>query len=448
MIVPHNRLLIWLALVALPAALLGALAPRALGLSLVVIALLAALALLDAVLSPGRLAGLEASLGGVVRLTQDRPGKLDLQFTNAGEKARLLRVGLPFPGEIESPEEEREILLPAGTRHSRFSWPVLPRRRGLYRLPRCYVERLSPMGFWRIRAAFPLESEIRVYPNLLSERRSLALFLLNRGGLGIRRHRQVGKGREFEKLREYIPGDSMSDIHWKATAKRARPITKLFQVERTQEVYLVIDASRLSARPGGGKDGTGGTILDRYLIASLIACLVAERQGDRFGLIVFSDRVHHFIPAKNGRGHYGVCRDAIYALQPRLVTPDFDELFTAIRLKLPKRALLLFLTGLDDASLAEAFQRRLDLVSRRHLILVNMLAPAQARELFSKDAPETAEGGEDLYRRLAGHMVWHELRKLEKTLYRHGVRFSLLSDERLVADLVSRYLNVKQRQIL
>ena len=95
----------------------------------------------------------------------------------------------------------------------------------------------------------PAQSEIRVYPNLFTERRNLAALFLHRGAFGLHAQRQVGKGREFEKLREYMPGDSFDEIHWKATAKRGRPITKVFQIERTQEVYVVIDASRLSARP-------------------------------------------------------------------------------------------------------------------------------------------------------------------------------------------------------
>ena len=93
-----------------------------------------------------------------------------------------------------------------------------------------------------------MQSEIRVYPNLLTERKNLAALFLNRGTFGIHAQRQVGKGRDFEKLREYVPGDGYDEIHWKATARRGRPITKVFQIEKTQEIYVIVDASRLSAR--------------------------------------------------------------------------------------------------------------------------------------------------------------------------------------------------------
>ena len=88
------------------------------------------------------------------------------------------------------------------------------------------------------------------------------------------------------------PGDGFDEIDWKATARRARPITRVFQIERTQEVYAVIDTSRLSAR---------GTTLDRFVSAALALGLAAERQGDLFGLVAFSDKLRQFVRARNGK---------------------------------------------------------------------------------------------------------------------------------------------------
>lgn len=471
MIVPRSNLLAWVALVALPMALLGALLPALIPVALAFTALLVAVALLDAALSPGRLAGLRVRLAGVARLTQGRSGRIDIEIENAGRRRLKLRLGLPFPDLIESPLEELDLTLAPDVLLSRTHWEVRPLRRGDYRLSHCYLERPSPLGLWLVRGALPLDGEIRVYPDLVPACRSMAALFLPRGAVGVRHRRQVGRGREFEKLREYIPGDALGDIHWKATAKRGRPITKLFQIERTQEVYLIIDTSRLCARlsspeaprpddgnhpqleePAGSRScDNSQSVLDQYLTAALVTGQAAQRQGDLFGLITFSDKVHRFIPARGGRAHYNVCRDAIYALQPNRVTPDFDELFTTLRMRLRRRALLVFLTCLDDPTLAESFQRRIDLICRHHLVLVGMLAPPYARELFSdRDAgPGGAVAGEaDLYQRLGGHMLWNDLRLLERSLARRGVHFALLGEAALVPDLVSQYLEIKQRQLL
>jgi uncharacterized protein (DUF58 family) len=293
----------------------------------------------------------------------------------------------------------------------------------------------------------------------------LAALFLNRGVFGLHAQRQLGKGREFEKLREYMPGDSFDEIHWKATAKRGHPITKVFQIERTQEVYVILDASRLSARPLEPETSadapvrsssfslsspdtenpqTDVTQFERFVTAALVLGLAAERQGDHFGVLTFSDQVNQFVRAKGGKANYSACRDAIFAEEPRIVTPDFDELCSFIRLRLRRRALLVFLTNLDDPVLAEGFARNLGLL-RQHLVVVNMLSPPGVEPLFAKDNVTSVD---DMYRRLTGHLQWADLRELERVLHRQGVAFSLLENETLCADLVTQYVKIKQRQLL
>ncbi len=312
------------------------------------------------------------------------------------------------------------------------------------------------LGLWAIRRKASLHGEIRVYPNLIAERKNLAALFVNRGAFGLHAQRQVGQGRDFEKLREYVPGDGLDEIHWKATARRGHPVTKVFQIERTQEVYVIIDASRLSGRRilPDSKLQVSGTaaqaqvetsVLERFLTSALILGQAAEQQGDLFGLLTFTDQARTFLRAKNGKEHYAACRDAIYALEPENVTPDFDEIGSFIRTRLRRRALLIFLTSLEDPVLAESFIRNMSLLAGQHLVLVNMLKPDGADPLFTH--PDVTDI-DDVYRHLGGHLRWHGLRELEKVLQRRGVHFSLIENERLARELVTQYLNVKRRQLL
>lgn len=444
MIVPRNRLLLWIALIVLPFSAVAATIPGALLVSGFLIGALFAVVIIDALLARGRLTGIRVQLPELVRLQKDRPGALTLRILNETMEGRPLRVGIAFPHEIATTADDRTIQLPAEAAVSSLEWAVTPTRRGQFFLERVYLEVVSPMGFWAARGSHEARAELRVYPNLFDERKNVAALFLRRGDLGVHAQRQAGQGRDFEKLREYVVGDSYDEIHWKASAKRGRPVTKVFQVERTQEVYVIVDASRLAAREISVQ-ATRTTILERYVTASLILGLAAEQQGDQFGLITFSDRVHSFVRAKNGQAHYDACRDRLYTLQPQDVTPDFEELCSFIRLRLRKRALLIFLTALDDPLLAESFAKASDLISRQHLIMVDMLQPAGAQPLFSDDGVEQVE---DLYRRLSGHLQWHSLRELEKVLKRRGVRFSLLDAEKLAAQLITQHAEVKRRQLL
>lgn len=439
MIAPRTQLLICVALL-LPLAGVAAAVPAAESVSLALLLLAAALVVIDAIVSTRSLHGIEVRIPELVRLTKNKDGVIPLHIVNTGQKTARIRIGLPFPREIESEQQTMDVAFPAGAELSLVSWPCLPQKRGRYFLARTYFETRSPLGFWNARSSTKLSTELRVYPNLLEERKKLAAVFLHRGNIGIHSQRMVGQGRDFEKLREYVRGDGMDQIHWKATAKRGKPVTKVFQIERTQEVYVCIDFSRLTAQEFGGQ-----SILERYLTAALVLGLVAQQQGDLFGLLTFSDRVHRFLRARSGKTHYAACRDAIYTLQPNIVTPDFNDLCSYIRLRLRRRALLVMLTDLSDPVLAESFLQDTQLIARQHLILVNMIKPAAAHPMF---ALPDATKADDLYHRLSGHLFWENLAQLQNSLRSYGITLSQLENERLTAEVVTQYLNVKQRQIL
>jgi len=432
MIVPRTRLLVFVAVILLPCAVVGALVPDVAIACIAIAMLFAAITTTDALLARGAVNGIALELPPVLRLVAERPAEIPLKLTNASPAPKPLRIGLPLPAEISSPAPDVTLIAPPGV--SRAVWACTPTRRGRYVLDAVYLETSSILGLWSRRVKVPVRSELRVYPNLRKEH--IETLFLNRGNFGVHLFRQVGKGREFEKLREYAPGDGFDEIDWKATARRARPITRVFQIERTQEVYAVIDTSRLSAR---------GATLDRFVSAALALGLAAERQGDLFGLVAFSDKLRQFVRARNGKPHYNSCRDALYYLEAEKSSPDFDELCAFLRLRLRRRALLIFLTELDDPVLAESFIRNIKLISRQHLVLVNMLRPQGAAPLFhDTDVHET----DDVYRRLAGHLLWHKLRETEKVLGNAGVRFSLLDPAHLSAELIASYQNIKARQLI
>ncbi len=451
MIVPGSRLMFWTAAVTVPAALLPAVLPGAEAISVGAVVLLAAVAAWDGFAASKGLNGFAIELPPVVRMLMGREQEIDIRIRNGSGRGRTLRVALGLPPEIPPAVAELDVQLPEGSEWATFPWKLTGLKRGAYGLSAAYVEGLSPLQFWAARKELPLVSQLRVYPNLMKERRSLAAMFLRRGLFGVHAQRQVGKGRDFEKLREYLPGDAFDEIDWKGSARRGKPVTKVFQIERTQEVYAVIDASRLSARPAPPLDPKPGdppvetTVLERLMSAALVLGLAAEQQGDLFGLIAFSDHVDRFVRSKSGKAHYSTCRDALYTLRPRAVTPDFEELCSFIRVRLRRRALIVFLTSLDDPGIAEGFVRGVDLIRRQHLTLVETIQQPGAQPLFSESGPESVD---DVYARLGGHLRWNRLRQLEKTLKRRGVQFEAISNERLSASVVSQYLGVKQRQLL
>ncbi len=472
MIAPRTPLLIWTAALAVPAAGWLVFAPG--WLPVLLLAVWAAVGAWDARQSRRLLAGVRLDTPGVIRLARGRPATLDLTVSISGRPPpRGLELTLSAPPEICLHDVTLNLVFhPPGTAPAKKGknapnppaarrraypacWHCTPRERGHYRLSRCHARTASRWGFWHLRAVLPLEPEIRVYPGLMSDRRHAPALFLRRGMSGIRQQRLVGKGREFEQLRDYQPGDSLEDIHWKATARHGYPVTKIFQVERTQEVYLVIDASRLSARQlapsTAAPDREGGPpptepLLESFVNTALLLGRTAEMQGDRFGLLTFSDRLHGFVRARRGHGHYRTCLDAVCRLRSQPVSPDFSEVFACIRRRLRRRALIVLLTQLDDPVLAETLLHDINCIRRQHLLLVCLPTPATVQPIFSD--PAAVQEPDDLYAALCGHLRWIQLRNLCDAFRRQGVHFLLTPDNRLLPELITRYLNIKQRQIL
>jgi len=463
MIIPRTKLIAWTSLVVLPfAALAGSWAP-AVPVAVLLIGGLLATALLDAGLARARATGVRVHLPELLRMQKERPAVLLVRLLNDSLSAREIKLGLAFPAEVETSEDVRAITLPADADFSQVEWECVARKRGLFTIGRVWIEVASPMGFWGWRAAQAVQTELRVYPNLLAERRNVAAIFLRRTMAGNHAQRAAGQGREFEKLREYLGGDSLGDVHWKASAKRGQLVTKVHQIERTHEVYVIVDASRLSARivesetekrsasTPHGHSGPRSTFapqtnaLERFVTAAMILGMAAEQQGDQFGLIAFSDRVLSFVRARGGPAHFAACRDRLYTLQPQPVTPDFEELCAFLKLRLRKRALLIFLTALDDPFLAESFIGSSEMLARQHLLLVNTLRPSLARPVFED---ENVTRTDDLYRQLGGHLQWQRLRELEKVLRRRGIRFASLDPANLAADLVQQHAQVRARQLV
>ncbi len=446
MILPQPRLIGWACAWAIPAAVAAALLPGASDIALLAVAAAMLLPAFDAVDSHRRSEGVRVELPPLLGMTQSQKCRvaLRIRWKRAGE--RLLRVGLPMPPDLQGCDEDRVVRLPEGEEFQ-VEFECRPRERGNYRIERCYVGVLSGAKFWLHRRTVPMRTEVRVYPDLSYEKKRLTGVFLNRGMVGVHAQRQIGHGRDFEQLREYVHGDAYAEIAWKATARRGSPITQVFQLERTQEVYVAIDSSRLSARRVASKAGgpAGKTTLDRFIAAAMIMGMVAQRQGDRFGVIGFSDGVDAFIRANTGREHYRVCREAIYAMQSRPVTTDFAELLAFLRMRLRGRALLVVLSDLDDPILAENFAKAVPVVADRHLVMLNMILPPNVREMFSDASARTPE---DLYRSLVGHLQFSHLLELQKSLRRRGVGFSFTPNEELCTDLVRQYLSIKKRQLL
>lgn len=452
MIAPTHRLLLMTAGVLVPAATLATAIPPMAPLCILLMGVFILLVLLDALLSGRILTHVKIRLPEVVRLSDGRPTPLKATIESVnGRRSSALQVALAATPDVHVQEPICHLKLANTDLPQQCRWTLCGLRPGNRMLSRAFMGAPSPLGLWLRRKSIDTHCEIRIYPNLKDDQRRLHAQRLPTAA-GFRHHPQIGKGREFDHLREYLSGDSYEDIHWKATARYGHPVTKVFQIERVQQIYVVMDMARLSGRaathqPIAKEDldpAKERTLLDRYVVCALLMALATERQGDQFGLLTFADQVRHFVRAGSGKAHYNHCRDTLYNLRPQPTSPDFHELFTFIGNHLNRRSLLVFLTHLDDPVLAEQFLGHIHILSRKHLVMVNSVQPPNTAPLFS----QPADSVEQIYRHLGGHLLFADMKTTERRLQQQGIGFFLSDSELLCAQVVSQYMDVKQRQAL
>jgi uncharacterized protein (DUF58 family) len=326
-------------------------------------------------------------------------------------------------------------------------------RRGLWPGPRVGIELRSHIRVWRLRQWFDLPEPLRIEADLRSGRREILRSPVYRLLAASQQTPWTGHGRDFERLREYQPGDSYSEIAWKSTARRAAPVTRLFQWEQKQEVYFVVDQSRasalsldLSAGPEEGPQPPPRRLLDLAVETALVGATVALELGDEFGLVTYADEPKSWLRAGSGQSHFHQFRERLLSIEPLPTTADYEALFGEIRVRLRRRAYLLLLADLTERSVADSLRRGVGLVRSSHALLMTSILPAHTRPAFSPG--EELHSDQDVYAALAGEKENQRLGVLARQLRHLNVQLRYMPAETFLRTAVEGYLESKREQRL
>lgn len=417
---------------------LGMIAPAFVGL-----AAAGAIALVAAVLADHaasiRAGDLEVERQREPRLYLAADNPIDLVVTNRARRTATVRLRDTPPVAFRS-----SALFVGGkvgpADSAAFRYTTRPTARGQYRFGVAVLRWGTPLGLlWRQRT-LPLSDEFAVYPNLLEVQK---YDLLARKGMlremGLRSARLIGRGTEFESLREYQPDDDYRRINWKATARRHRPITSLYETERSQRLLIMLDLGRMMLTRIGEL-----TRLDAAINSALLLCYVALKRGDRVGLLTFAERVEDFIPPRPGRTHFYRILEQLYDARPRTVESDYAAGFARLQTALHGRALVVLFTDLSDPDVARTITRYLLALARRHLPLcVALRDPALEDAAFS--VPDT---GRQLYEKVVAGRLLEDREMILDQLRRGGVLTVDVPADKLTPATINRYLELKERALL
>lgn len=377
------------------------------------------------------------------------------RFSNGDENVVRIRVenNYRFPIRVEVVDEipfvfqrrdvSFEAYIPqAEAKTIRYS--LRPTHRGVYGFGRVRVFVASPIGLLRRRFTCCEAHDVKVYPSfLMLHQYELLAISNNLTEMGIKRIRRVGHHTDFEQIKDYVTGDDFRTINWKASARRSKLMVNVYQDERSQQIYNVIDKGRVMQQAFRGM-----TLLDYSINASLVLSYVAMYKEDRAGLATFSNDFDTFVPASRRPGHMQMLLETLYAQQTEFGETDYSALVANLNKHVTKRSLVVLYTNFTGLVSMQRQLPYLQQLNKRHRLLVVFFEDEELKEYISTHhAPLTTHRStESYYRQVMADRFVYEQRLIVSTLRQHGILSLLTTPQNLSVDVINRYLEMKSRQ--
>jgi len=413
--------------------------PALLPLALLAAVVLGTALILDALAGPRR---------GDVRVERRSAEHLALRVTReiayriTNRSQRPIRVGI-----VETPLRTLDFSQPEAVAWvpprvtAAIAQPVTPIERGRDAFGVLYVWYENAFGLLRRRMTVAAEQPFRVFPDLSAVQRYGSLNVRNRTiEAGLRKMRLRGAGTEFESLREYTDGDAFRFVDWKATARRGKLMVAHHEIERSQNIMLVLDCGRLMTPRIDGRLRK----FDYAVTAALSIAAIAGLASDRVGVVAFAREILAASAPRSTRSSIARITDLLYDLEPRFEEADYARAFVYLRAHLHKRSLVLFLTDVIDPISQSALLAELGSVARHHLLACAFMNDAAVTTALSQEPRDAG----DAYRAGVAVALAEERRTAAAMLVRMGAVVIDVPAEKLTTALIDEYLRIKQRGLL
>ncbi len=393
----------------------------------------------DAVMLFSTSAGIRARRTMQTRFSNGDENDVFIQLRNRHKFEVHVKVLEELPVQFQVRNFEMNITLPAEGQE-RVHYIVRPTERGDYLFGDIVVLLRTRLSLAERRYALESGTTAKVYPSFANLKNLQLHAMQTQANMyGNRRVRKIGQSMEFEQIKDYINGDDIRNINWKATARKGALMVNSYVDEKAQEVYCVIDKGRLMKMPFAGL-----SLLDYAINSTLALNNICLQKQDKIGLITFSNKIGSIIAADGKPVQREHIMQALYKEDTAFLESDFELLYMQIRHKLKRRSLLILYTNFESLGGLNRQLPYLRSIAKYHLLLVVFFENTE----LSKLAAAEVSGKNDIYLKTVADKMLNEKKLVVKELQKYGITSILSKPENLTVNTINKYLELKAKQAL
>lgn len=317
---------------------------------------------------------------------------------------------------------------------------VTPKQRGVYEFGAANVYVSIFTKLINKRYKFTVNQNVAVYPSFLNLRKyellaSKTALLPN----GVKRTRKIGQSAEFEQIKDYVLGDDLRHVNWKATAKKQHIMVNHYQEEKAQNVYLLIDKGRTMKMPFNGM-----SLLDYAINAALMLANISVKKQDKAGIWIFEKKTDVFIKADNKPLQVRRIIDALYNCSTDYKESNYEYILSNSLKKIQKRSLLILFTNFETVDALKRQLPYLRALAKKHVVLTIIFENTLLDDIYSRKIKST----KDIYIQTIASKFVHEKQLILQELQLHGIKTVYTKPADLSINLLNKYLEIKQQEII
>lgn len=383
--------------------------------------------------------GIEAERNLPERFSNGDLNTVEIQFTSYFPFQIFLKIIEELPVQFDIRNNLFKYAL-GPQESSVFRYLVKPLERGEYDFGFCQLFITTRIGLVVRRMAAASPDIVKVYPSFVQMRKyALLAQSAQQAEAGSRQLRKIGHSLEFEQIKEYVAGDDIRSVNWKATARKAGLMVNHYVDERSQQVYVLLDKGRLMKMPF--KDLT---LLDYAINTTLVLCNVCLHRQDKFGLMTFSHKPGTVLPAQRNPIQLNHVLEALYRQETDFLESDFEKLYLQVRTYVKHRSLLVLFTQFESMGGMKRQLPYMKQLAKHHLLMVVFFENTELAELAGKPVNDL----EGIYQKTIAEKFVYEKKMIVKELQQNGILAVLSAPEKLTIHSVNKYLELKSKQAI